>query len=61
MSERLEDILRAASNRLYAGQVDPDALAEAVKLGYVRRVYEGAMGFMGCARLELTEEGWAAS
>ena len=58
LSEELEDVLKAAQMKLYAGQItDTAALDEAVKRDLVRREYAGAGGLLGLATLRLTPRG----
>ena len=53
-ADRIEDVIRAARDRLFVGLVgDDEAVSLAVKMGLVRVIYEGAGGFMGMGKLEI--------
>lgn len=58
--ERLAQVLDHARLRLFTGGIeDEQALNRAEALDLVERVYEGAAGFIGLSKLELTEAGKA--
>jgi hypothetical protein len=53
-ADRVDDILRGARDRLFEGLVsDAEAVQWCIDHGLIRRVYEGAAGFMGFAKLEI--------
>lgn len=55
---RVQEVLADAACRMFAGQVaDTEALNLAVSLGWVRFTYEGVGGFLGLAKLQLTDAG----
>jgi hypothetical protein len=55
---RVLDVLEHAKSRFFAGLVtDTEALDLALRSGFVRNVYEGPAGFLGLAKLELTDAG----
>lgn len=56
LSEKAKDVLDAIMAGVdFAGQHDEDAVNELVAGGVVRRVYIGAAGLLGVAKLKLVD------